>query len=316
MITRLIAETLTPIVTKSRFIRVRGIRGVVSNRPYLDLTAPARHRCRTTLIVKQGAQGFPVYRRAYMGYLHLDFKTKTQKHANRKIQALLQLQCVGQLTVWGYGTISWILHKMYHRQESVHKFRPRFRILKGLPSDLTRHERQLVMAALLHDLVDTDTHPSKLGCPITIPDPYVWWLCTQHHAAKEFTNNLDLQLLQKADVRTSRYSRILPLSTRRRKLAPVNTQQLTQQLEEAAQRSVYKLYAVIFHSQELTQFTASKTHPTESLRSHLIGVANWVLFLLRTRASASLHVSASLVGKPGGTPGPVEVEDPRVADEP
>ncbi|MFX0195320.1 MAG: hypothetical protein ACFFCW_04280 [Candidatus Hodarchaeota archaeon] len=40
------------------------------------------------------------------------------------------------------------------------------------------------------------------------------------------------------------------------------------------------------------------------------------MFLARTRASASLHASASLVGQPGGTPGPVEVEDPRVADEP
>jgi len=37
MITRLIAETLTPIVTKSRVIRVRGARGIVSNRPYLEL---------------------------------------------------------------------------------------------------------------------------------------------------------------------------------------------------------------------------------------------------------------------------------------
>ena len=122
--------------------------------------------------------------------------------------------------------------------------------------------------------------------------------------------------MQEADVRTSRYARLLPLSTRRRKLAPVNTKQLTQQLEEAAQRSVYKLYAVIYHSQELAQFIASKTHPTESLCSHLIGVANWALFLVRTRASASLHASASLVGQPGGTPGPVEVEDPRIVDEP
>ncbi|MFQ5820388.1 MAG: hypothetical protein ACE5I5_10410 [Candidatus Heimdallarchaeota archaeon] len=122
--------------------------------------------------------------------------------------------------------------------------------------------------------------------------------------------------MQAADVRTSRYARLLPLSTRRRKLAPVNTQQLAHQLEAAAHHSVYKLYAVIYHSQELTQFTASKTHPTESLRNHLIGVANWVLFLVRTRASTPLPASAALVGQPGGTPGPVAGEDPRVADEP
>ncbi|MFQ5821881.1 MAG: hypothetical protein ACE5I5_17980 [Candidatus Heimdallarchaeota archaeon] len=145
------------------------------------------------------------------------------------------------------------------------------------------------MAALLHDLVDTDTHPSKLGRAVTIPNPYVRWLCAQHHAAKGHPDNPDLQFLQEADVRTSRYARLLTLSTRRRKLAQVNTQQLTQQLEQAAHHSVYKLYAAIYHSQELAQFTASKTHPTETLRHHLIGVANWVLFLVRTRIPAPLH---------------------------
>ena len=316
MIVRLIAETLTPIVTKSRFLKVCGAKGVVSNKPYLDLEEPTKHRCRTMLLVKKGANGYPIYRRAHTGYLHVDFKARTWKQASRKIQTFLQLRCVGQLTGWGYGAICWILQKSYHGQEPSHMFGPRFRILKGLPSDLTSYESLLIIAALLHDLVDTDTHPSKLGRPITIPDPYVRWLCAQHHAAKAHPHNPDLQLLQAADVRTSRYTRLLTLSTRRRKLAPVNTQQLTQQLEEAAQRSVYKLYAVIYHSQELAQFIASKTHPTESLCSHLIGVANWALFLVRTRASASLHASASLVGQPGGTPGPVEVEDHRVADEP
>ena len=153
------------------------------------------------------------------------------------------------------------------------------------------------MAALLHDLVDTDTHPSKLGRAVTTPDPYVQWLCTQHHAVKEHPDNLDLQVLQAADVRTSRYARLLSLSTQRRKLAPVNTQQLAQQLEAAAHHSVYKHYAVIYHSQELAQFTASKTHPTETLRNHLIGVANWVLFLVRTRAATPFHASAALVGQ-------------------
>jgi len=127
---------------------------------------------------------------------------RTRNQANRKIQAFLKLQCVGQLTGWGYGRICWILQKNYHGQEPSHTFDPRFRILKGLPSDLTRHERQLVIAALLHDLVDTDMHSSKLGRPIAIPDPYMRWLCAQHHAAKEHLDKPDLQLLHEADVRT------------------------------------------------------------------------------------------------------------------
>jgi len=73
---------------------------------------------------------------------------------------------------------------------------------------------------------------------------------------------------------------------------------------------------MIYHSEEWHQIIAAKTHPTETLRNHLIGVANWVLFLVRTRAAPPLPASATLVGQPGGTPGPVAVEDPLVADEP
>jgi len=97
--------------------------------------------------------------------------------------------------------------------------------------------------------------------------------------------------------------------TPRRKMAPVNTQHLAKQLEQAAQCSIYQLYSVINQSNELQQLTASKTHPTETLRQHLLSVANWVLFFLRT-PSFFRAISIALAGNPGGTPGPVEVEDP------
>jgi len=213
MITRLIAETLTPIVTKSRVFRVQGARGIISNRPYLELETPARRRCHTTLIVKQGANRFPVYFRAHSGYLHVDFKARTQKRATRKMEAYLQLQSVGKLTTWGYGGIRWILHTSHDNQEPNTPRPPRFHILKGLPPDLTPRERQLVMAALLHDLVDTLYHLSKLGPSIPISDPYVRWLCEHHHVTKKLPPNPDLQLLQAADTRTSQYARVLPIPT-------------------------------------------------------------------------------------------------------
>ena len=317
MIVRLIAETLTPIVAKSRFIKWHRAQGVISNRPYHDLEAPARHRCRTSLIVKQGADGFPFHARAHIGFLHLDFKAHTIKQARRKVKSFLRLHYIGKFTTWGYGRIGWLFQKNYYStSESISIFRPRFRILKGLPPNLSHRERQLVMAALLHDLVDTDLHPSKLGISIMISDSYIQWLCDQHHSLKKHATNPDLQLLQEADGRTSNFARLVRLPTARRKMAPVNTQQLAHQLQQAAQRSVYKLYSTIYYTQELTHFIASKVHPTESLSFHLLGVANWVLFLLRTRTSASSLASAPLVGQPGATPGPVEMEDPRTINEP
>ena len=118
--------------------------------------------------------------------------------------------------------------------------------------------------------------------------------------------------MREADRQAARYARVLSIPTFRWKLVPVNTRQVVQQLQEAAHHSVYKLYSTIYHSQELNSYTASKAYPTESLRYHLLSVANWVLFLFR----APYTTSVALAGKSGGTPGPVEVEDPRIEDEP
>lgn len=137
MITRLIAKTITPIVSKSGFLKLSEARGVISNRPYWDYQAPTRHGCHTTLIVKQNAKGFPLYRRAHVGYLHIDFKAKTRKQALQKIKSFLQLRCVGQFTTWGYGELQWIAHHSYVPHSSQYPRGPRFRILKGLPPTLS-----------------------------------------------------------------------------------------------------------------------------------------------------------------------------------
>lgn len=247
MIVRLIAETVTPVVAKSRFLKLSGARAVVSNRPYLEREAPVWHPCQTTLIVKQGAQGFPFYHRAQMGFLHLDFKAHTEKQARRKCKAFFALQCVGHLTTWGYGTIRWLLQKIYPSPEASPPRTPRFRVLKGMPS-LSSTESRLVMAALLHDLVDTDLYLSKLGRSLTIPHPQVRWLCVHHHSLKTYPDHPELKLLQEADRRASGYIRLLHIPTPRRQMTPINTEQLAIQLEQAAQRSVYQLYSVIYQS--------------------------------------------------------------------
>jgi hypothetical protein len=202
------------------------------------------------------------------------------------------------------------MYTSYDDQEAASPLPPRFHILKGLPPNLTPQEQQLVMAALLHDLVDTSYHPSKLGSSVKIADPYVQWLCEHHHAVSKFPDNTDLHLLQSADSRTSQYARILQLPTSRRKLTPMNTHDLVRNLNDV-QHSVYQLYSFIYQSEDLKKLIASKTHPTETLHQHLLNVANWVLFFLRIPSSFSRATSVALAGDPGGTPGPVAREDPR-----
>jgi len=74
---------------------------------------------------------------------------------------------------------------------------------------------------------------------------------------------------------------------------------------------------MIYQSKMLNQLPTSKAHPTEIVRNHLLSIANWVLFLLHSRAvSKSSVASAALAGQPGGTPGPVAGDDPRALEEP
>jgi len=99
-------------------------------------------------------------------------------------------------------------------------------------------------------------------------------------------------------------------------MLPVDVPRLARQLEHAAQRSAYQIYSAIYHSDAINNFTASKAHPTETLRNHLLGVANWVLYLGRMQTSSSRATAVALVGESGGIPGPVEMEDPWDEDEP
>ncbi len=71
---------------------------------------------------------------------------------------------------------------------------------------------------------------------------------------------------------------------------------------------------MIYHSDELHQFTAVKTHSMETrlqhlLRRHLLWLANWVRLALRPSTPSSFSASVAIIRKPGGTPDPVEVED-------
>jgi hypothetical protein len=161
---------------------------------------------------------------------------------------------------------------------------------------------------LLHDLIDNPYHSSKLGRSLTIHDPKVRWLCENHHAARSPSTPLALRLLQEADWRTSAYARIHKIPTRKRKLEPVDLAPVAIQLQRACETSVYRLYSTIYTCSPLRVVTASKARPTETLRDHLIGTANWVLYFLRTR-QFDLGAAAPRVGLPGATPGPVAVED-------
>lgn len=307
---RVIGRLLTPLVVKSRIFRCQGKTCIVSNLPYDDWAAPYRHRCRRVLVVKQGRNCYPFQQRACIGFVHVDFKTKTRTQAYKEINRILQITCLGKLTAWGYGRVSWLQVHFYSATSPVYNRKPRFRILKGLPQGLTKDEQTLITVALLHDLVDNPCHPSKLGRSLVIPDPAIRWLCEHHHDSHSPSTPPALLLLQEADHRTSAYARLYKSPTRKRKLEPVNLAPVVVQLQSTLKTSVYQLYTLIYTSSELHSVVASKDHPTETLREHLLGTTNWVMYLLRTR-HRNPGAAAPCAGVPGATPGPVAVEDSR-----
>lgn len=307
---RVIGRLLTPLVVKSRIFRLQRKTCIVSNLSYDDWAAPYRHRCRRVLIAKQGWNRFPFWHRACTGFIHVDFKAQTRSQATKEINRILQITCLGKFTAWGYGRISWLQVHFYPATSPVYNRKPRFRILKGLPQGLTKDEKTLITAALLHDLVDNPCHSSKLGRSLVIPDPAVRWLCEHHHDSRSPLTSPALLLLQEADCRTSAYSRLYKSPTRKRKLEPVNLAPVVVQLQTALKTSVYQLYTLIYTSSELHSVVASKDHPTETLQEHLLGTANWVMYFLRTR-HPNPGAAAPCAGVPGVTPGPVAVEDLR-----
>jgi hypothetical protein len=278
-----IGQLLTPFVTKSRIFQLKGKTFIVSNRPYAEWALPYRHRCRKILLVKQGRNRYPFWQRACVGYIHVDFKTTTRAQAMIEIDHLLQWTDFGKLTSWGYGRVTWLRVHFYPGTVPVYQRKPRFRTLKGLPPNLTKRERILISAALLHDLVDNPYHPSKLGQSLVIPDPEIRWLCENHHVSRSPSTPTELLLLQDADWRTSAYARIYKSPTRKRKLKPVDLAPVAAQLQAALEISVYKLYSTLYACSALRAVTASKAHPTETLRDHLVGTTNWVIYSLRAR---------------------------------
>jgi hypothetical protein len=307
---RLIGQLLTPLITKSRIFELKGKTVIVSNRPYTKWELPYHHRCRRVVIVKQRENRYPFMQRACIGYIHIDFKTKTYTQAVTEINHLLQWRNLGKLTSWGYGRVTWLHVFFYPAIAPGFQRNPRFRILKGLPPNLTKAEQTLISAALLHDLVDTPYHASKLGRSLVIPDPEIRWLCETHHASRSPSTPPSLVLLQEADWRTSAYARIYKNPTRNRKLEPVDLIPVVDQLQTALKRSVFKLYSTLYACSALTAVTASKARPIETLRAHLIGTANWIMYFLRARQLDG-GAAAPRVGLPGVTPGPVAVEDPQ-----
>jgi len=305
---RVIGRLLTPLVTKSRIFELKDKTFIVSNRIYADWETPYRRRCQRVLFVKQGWNHYPFRQRACTGYIHVDFKTKNRAQAMKMIDHLLQRRYFGKLTSWGYGRVTWLRVHFYPSTAPGYQRKPRFRILKGLPPNLTKDERTLISAALLHDLVDNPYHPSKLGRSLIISNPEIRWLCEHHHVSRSPSTPLALLLLQDADWRTSAYSRIHKAPTRKRKLESIDLAPVAAQLQAALKISVYKLYSALYACSALRAVTASKERPTETLRDHLIGTANWVMYFLRAR-HLDLGAAAPRAGLPGATPGPVAVED-------
>jgi len=117
-------------------------------------------------------------------------------------------------------------------------------------------------------------------------------------------------LLQEADCRTSAYARFYKSPTWKRKLKPINITPVVTQLQTALKTSVFQLYTLIYTSSALHSVVASKDHPIETLREHLLGTANWVMYFLRTR-KPELAALAPRTGLSSAIPGPIEVEDPR-----
>ncbi|MFX0063420.1 MAG: hypothetical protein ACFFC7_14685 [Candidatus Hermodarchaeota archaeon] len=259
---RMEAKITTPIVTKKPVLYFNGCKGII--------TSPRR---RVYSKINTGEAMFPYSYYCYVGRLQAYFKCASKRKARNKMHELLKINSLGRFQSEGMGIINWMKAKIEYNQ-AKEKPRGYRKIRKGLPHNLTAEQQKLIKLGLLHDLVHTSKHNSKIYRELELENLEFVELLRAHHEA---TDDPMIQQLQKYD----RIASIITRKVRSPRLDRYNWQAkvkvdfevLAQEITEAS-TNVWKLYQYIYNSKQLDRLNESLDHGHTSLRYHLLLVAN------------------------------------------
>ncbi|MFW9916439.1 MAG: hypothetical protein ACFFGZ_12610 [Candidatus Thorarchaeota archaeon] len=260
-------EILTPIITKSATFHTEGCR--------IRILQPRRRYFNK---ITTGKPMLPYSFKAYLGKVELSRKIKSIQAAKRKLKELLSIEAIGRFTAEGMGLVDWKLGRIDVNGQANQSQGRKIRIRKGLPRFLPKELQRLIQYALLHDFFHTSKHSSKIYVEPELEDLTLIELLRQHHTE---TENELIQQFQRFDriaaiitrkIRSPRTNRYTWASQ-----AQVDFEQLAIQIAEANKKGVWELYRFIYTSKELEELNESLEHGHNSLRNHLLLVANLIV---------------------------------------
>lgn len=264
------AKIITPIITKKRLFHLKGCQ--------VQIIEPKK-RYVTKTTIKNPLNSYNYI--AYLGKLEIRYNCNKKEKAKRKLSQLLQITSIGRFKSDGYGRIELLEAEI---QNSDHKKKiPRnyaIHIRKGLPHNLTKKQQELIRYCLLHDLVNTSYHPSKIYVEIPLKNKRLLNRLKRHH---DKTKDSLIQRFQKYDRIASIISRKTKSPKNNRYNWNYNWIRKKIDFETLAERiaqlvnNVYKLYDFIYNNKELESIVESMTFGHSSLKEHLLLCANLAL---------------------------------------
>ena len=133
----------------------------------------------------------------------------------------------------------------------------------------------MLKALLLHDFVHTEKHQSKIYHQVDIENVEIRNTCLNHHNGKEKENQL-IPIVNYYDRLASYITRKKPYKITARydfHNGEIDFEKITKEIE-ALQDSAFKLYLYIYNSKELKRIVESMDYGKNSLRNHLLIMAN------------------------------------------
>jgi hypothetical protein len=276
---RLIGVLVTPIIVNKYRFYVKGCKITISKdskeRESGYFPAPIR---RTYTRLTKGERKVPVARRGYKGYIIVDFPGLDAQAAKR-LQWFLEQDALGAFQNDGMGKVMWRVVKTVTPVKKAQPFR-KFRIREGL-GGYPEPVMKAITALLLHDLVHTDKHLSKIYQEVKIEDEEIWRACKNHHSS-DVNDNWLILIIKK-------YDHIAAIITRRhldqqlernerydKENGVIDFKQLAEEIEDR-QNNPHQLYKYIKDSFEFERITESIQFSKDNLKRHLLLSVN--LFL-------------------------------------
>jgi hypothetical protein len=200
--------------------------------------------------------------------------------AAKRLQWFLEQEALGAFQNDGMGKVMWreVITIIPMKKEQPYK---RFRIregLRGYPEPVMK----AITALLLHDLVHTNKHLSKIYQEVKIENEEIWKVCKNHHN-NDANENWLVKIIKKYDQLAARITRQSYTQDDIEREArydfengEIDFKELAIEIEDR-QHNPHQLYKFIKESFEFERITEAIKFSKDSLKRHLLLVVN--LFL-------------------------------------